>query len=217
MTRRLVRLAVPACVVLPGLPFLLGGWATTTVEDLPDYAVVGQPLTLTFTVRQHGLRPLDGLTPRVEALGGRDLRRFSATKVGSVSGRYMSTVTIPRAGNWIITIHSGFGNSRTTLMPLAAISRGSRPPSPLSDAEQGRRLFAAKGCFTCHVEVKTGPDLFAKRYTKEYVSQVVANPASVFAGRQGGSQMPNLNLKPREIAALAAYVASHQEAVGGSK
>jgi mono/diheme cytochrome c family protein len=74
----------------------------------------------------------------------------------------------------------------------------------------GRHLFAAKGCFTCHVELHAGPDLFSKRYTKEYVTQGLANPERAFAGRQGTLRMPNLNLKPREIAALAAYVSANK-------
>jgi mono/diheme cytochrome c family protein len=209
MTRRIVRLAVPALVLLPAFPSLFGGWAVTTVEDLPDYAVAGKPLTLTFTVRQHGFRPLDGLKPRVEALGS-ELRRYTAVSAGSVSGRYATTITLPRAGDWIITIHSGFGNSRTTLMPLKTIAPGSPAPASLSDAEQGRRLFAAKGCFTCHVEMRSGPDLFAKRYTTEYVTQVLADPGRVFAGRQGPISMPNLNLKPPEMAALAAYLSANK-------
>jgi mono/diheme cytochrome c family protein len=209
MTRRIVRVAVPALVLLPAIPALIGGWAVTTVEHLPDYAVAGKPLTLTFTVRQHGLKPLDGLRPRVEVLGG-EPRSYAAVSAGAFSGRYSAAITLPRAGEWIITIHSGFGTSRTTLMPLTAIAPGSpAPPSP-SEAEQGRRLFAAKGCFACHVEMRAGPDLFAKRYTTQYVTQVVADPGRAFAGRQGASSMPNLNLKPREVAALAAYVTANK-------
>src|SRR6266511_5061020 len=44
-----------------------GGWASISVDDMPDYAVARQPLTLTFVVRQHGFTPLNGLEPRVEA------------------------------------------------------------------------------------------------------------------------------------------------------
>jgi hypothetical protein len=209
MTRRIVRLAVPALVLLPAIPVLIGGWAVTTVEELPDYAVAGRPLPLTFTVRQHGFKPIDGLRPHVEVFGG-EPRRYAAVSDGAFSGRYKAAVTLPRAGDWIIIIHSGFGPSRTTLTPLRAIAPGTpAPPSP-GDAEQGRRLFAAKGCFTCHVETRVGPDLFAKRYTREYVTQVLVDPARVFAGRQGGSSMPNLNLKPREIAALAAYLSANK-------
>jgi cbb3-type cytochrome c oxidase subunit III len=209
MTRRIVRLAVPALVLLPAVPALIGGWAVTTVEHLPDYAVAGRPLTLAFTVRQHGFRPIDGLRPQVEVLGG-ESRRYEAVSDPRVSGRYTASITLPRAADWIITIHSGFGTSRTTLMPLRAIASGSpAPPSP-SGAEQGRRLFAAKGCFTCHVEMRAGPELFAKRYTTEYVAQVLTDPGRVFAGRQGAVSMPNLNLEAREIAAIAAYLSANK-------
>jgi mono/diheme cytochrome c family protein len=209
MIRPDLRRVAAAIVLLPGVPLLIGGWAVTIVDDLPDYAVVGKPMTLTFTVRQHGFRRVEGLKPRVEALGGRQLRTYAASG-GSTSGRYTTTITLPRAGDWIITIHSGFGNSRATLMPLKAIAPGSPAPPSLGEAERGRRLFAAKGCFTCHVEVRAGPDLHGRRYTKEYVSQVLADPGRVFAGRQGGLQMPNLNLRPREIAALAAYLTAEK-------
>ena len=47
--------------LLLALPFAaaLGGWATISVEDLPDYLVAGQPARLTFTVRQHGVEPMN--------------------------------------------------------------------------------------------------------------------------------------------------------------
>jgi mono/diheme cytochrome c family protein len=208
MTRRRFGLWLPALVFLPVAPVLIGGWAVTTVEDLPDYAVAGQPLALDFTVRQHGHRPIGGLTPRVEALGRRNMTAHGVARGVSTSGRYSATITLPQAGDWIITIHSGFGNSRTTLMPLKAIAPSSPAPPSLGEADRGRRLFAAKGCFTCHVEMRAGPELFGKRHTKQYVTQVLADPGRVFADRQGALQMPNLNLKPREIAALAAYLSA---------
>jgi hypothetical protein len=209
MTKRIRRLGVPALVLLPAFPAVFGGWAITVVDDLPDHAVAGRPLTLTFTVRQHGFRPVDGLKPRVEALGGRELKTFTAN-AGSGAGRYTSTITLPRTGDWVITIHSGFGNSRTTLLPLKAIAPGSPAPPSLAEADRGRRLFAAKGCFTCHFEVRAGPDLYGKRYTKDYIGQVLTNPERVFAGRQGTLGMPNLNLKPGEISALAAYLSAER-------
>jgi hypothetical protein len=209
MSRRIVRLAVPALVLLPAFPSAIGGWAITIVDDLPDYAVAGELLALIFSVRQHGVQPLEKLKPRIEVLGRGERRTYTAVGIGSL-GRYTTAFTLPRAGDWIITIHSGFGESRTTLMPLTAITRGSPAPPALSEAERGRRLFAAKGCLTCHVELRAGPDLFSKRYTKEYVSQVLADPERVFAGRQGTLRMPNLNLNAREIGALAAYLGANK-------
>jgi len=48
----------------------IGGWAVITVEQLPDYVTAGQPVTLTFTVRQHGVTRLSGLKPSIEARSG---------------------------------------------------------------------------------------------------------------------------------------------------
>src|SRR3954452_10865809 len=33
---------------------LAGDWATITIAIFPEYAVAGEPLNLTFTIRQHG-------------------------------------------------------------------------------------------------------------------------------------------------------------------
>ena len=43
-----------SAMVLPPAAIYFGGWASITVEDLPDYVVTGQPVKLAFTVRQHG-------------------------------------------------------------------------------------------------------------------------------------------------------------------
>ncbi|HWP36733.1 MAG TPA: hypothetical protein VNL18_04180 [Gemmatimonadales bacterium] len=47
-----------------------GGWATITVEDLPEFFMAGQPHDLTFTIRQHGRTPMNDLTPRVRVMLG---------------------------------------------------------------------------------------------------------------------------------------------------
>jgi hypothetical protein len=204
MTRRKFHLAVPALVLLPFGVLFVGGWAVTTVEDLPDYAVAGQPVSLTFTVRQHGFRPVDGLKPRVEARAG--ALTTTALASATTGGRYSTTITLPRPGDWTITIHSGFGNAKTTLVPVHAVAPGSRALPSLTDAERGRRLFVAKGCVTCHVEIRAGPDLSGKRYPPAYLTQLLAEPQRVLPARSGTFPMPDLNLKPREIAALVTYL-----------
>ena len=44
-----------------------GGWSVITLADFPDYAMAGRPLTLTFSVRQHGQSLVSGLKPSVQA------------------------------------------------------------------------------------------------------------------------------------------------------
>lgn len=70
MTTASLRRIMPGLLLLPALAgFAFGGWATVTVEDLPDHVVAGRPVQLEFTVRQHGVEPVRGLEPEVEVRG----------------------------------------------------------------------------------------------------------------------------------------------------
>ncbi len=190
----------------------LGGWAVITVQDLPDQIVVGQPVTLDFTVRQHGHTLLSNLKPRVVAEAGGE-QVSAAAQPGPSAGRYRASFTLPHAGAWTITVYSGFGNSNLTLMPVPAVSPGRAAPEIVA-AERGRRLFVAKGCVTCHVHpdvpssgvVDVGPDLTGRRFTADYLQRFLADPNIATTRGANGFEMPNLNLAPREIAALAAFL-----------
>ena len=138
--------AVPAVLMVPLLAWSMGGWAIITVEDLPDHAVAGQPLTLRFTVRQHGVTPLAGLTPRLEARADRSQPKVVATARSPgrpTAGQYVATFTLPAPGEWAVTIHSGFGNSKLTLLPIPVIRPGAVAPATLAVAERGRRTLAS--------------------------------------------------------------------------
>ena len=71
-------LTVGAAVV-PVLGFAFGGWCVVTVDDLPEYAVAGQPLALSYTVRQHGMSRdilVPGMRYRKDLHGGNHGIRF---------------------------------------------------------------------------------------------------------------------------------------------
>jgi len=203
-----------ALLFLGAAPFAahtyMGGWAVTTVQDLPDYVVTGKPLTLAFTVRQHGRTPLNGLKPEIEARAGTAQLRATANPAKG-DGQYQSTITLPHPGEWTITIHSGFMNSSVTLLPLRAVEPGAKMVA-LTDAERGQRLFLAKGCVTCHGQIAVGPDLTNRQFPAEYVKQILADPKAAFGSRRGATDMPNLNLSQQEIASLAAFVGSDKHA-----
>ena len=205
---RTSRLVLPVLLAVP-LIAAYGGWAAITVEDLPDYGVVRQPLNLTFTVRQHGVTKLSNLEPRVEARGA-GTNAAAVAAPGKEAGQYTARLVLPQAGEWTITIHSGFGNSKVTLVAMQVIEPTAQAPAALAAADRGRRLFVAKGCVTCHVhgDVKgsgvlaVGPDLTGRRLAPEYLQRFLADPAMIGSA----NQMPNLNLKPAEIAALIAFL-----------
>ncbi len=202
---RLRAFLLPALIALPA-GSLSGGWAVVTVENPPDHLVVGVPYTLEYSVRQHGQTMLDGLSGVVEATAKSKTLRVDA-RAGTTNGKYVATLVLPSEGSWTITVHSGFGPSKTTMKPVAATAAGA-PVVALSLAERGEHLFAAKGCVTCHVEMKVIPvDVRSGKYDEKFVKQMLADPKSMPKRHNAGVEMPNLNLKAAEISALAAYLA----------
>jgi mono/diheme cytochrome c family protein len=221
MTLSLLR---PLARVLPLSATLLvaaswGGWAVITLDDVPDAVVAGKPVTLTFTVRQHGHTLLDNLRPSIDARAGGSQIRADAIPAGG-KGRYSSTLTLSDTGQWRLTINSGFGSSHVDLEPIAVIGAGKSAPATAA-GERGRRLFVAKGCVTCHLHgdvagsgvVPVGPELSALRLSADFLQKFLADPSILPPAQQANGGMPNLDLKPVEITALVAFLSGSETAV----
>ena len=203
-----LRVLVPG-LLLPTLMGHAGGWAVITVDDLPDAIQAGKPVELSFMVRQHGISPLENLRPSITANFGR-LEATGTIRPAGKPGRYAAAFTIPSAGDWVITIRSGFGKSDATLLPIPVVAHGESSTRAVSDADRGRRLFVAKGCVTCHEQIEVGPRLDGKRFDATYISRFLANPPAK-PSLPGRSPMPNLGLEAREIASLVAYLNSDRQ------
>lgn len=193
-----------------------GGWAVVTVETLPEYVRAKEPFTFSYTVRQHGLRLLDGLRGRVEASAGR-LSINADARPGPREGQYVATLTIPEPGRWSVTIQSGFGGHGTlALLPLNVID-GKGSPAPFSPSEKGHHLFVAKGCATCHRIAGrpvagpggSGPVLVPGKLQATYLRSILANPALLPPSSQSPFRMPNLGLERHEIEALVAFLSGN--------
>jgi mono/diheme cytochrome c family protein len=190
----------------------MGGWAVVTVKDAPDYFVVDKPASFEFVVRQHGVTPLDGLEPSITARKG--VRWATGQVVPTpVGGTYRATLTIPSAGDWTVTIESGFGPSKGRLLAKRAIADKEAPPA-ITQVERGRQLFASAGCVTCHVhggvDMKPlwdfkAPELTDKRFAAAYLANFLADP-SIKPAAPNMMQMPNLHLRQSEIASLIAFI-----------
>ncbi len=187
-----------------------GGWAVITVEDLPEPFVAGRATTIDFSVRQHGQRLLGGLTGGIAAKSGsRSVE--AAAAAGKEPGYYSATLTLPEPGEWTITIHSGFVTSTVTLLPMKAVS-AAEAAAALPIVRRGEQLFVAKGCNSCHQHGRiarqpiapVGADLTDKRYSDILLSKILEDPSILPASGTFG--MPNLNLQPKEIAALVAFI-----------
>jgi mono/diheme cytochrome c family protein len=178
-----------------------GGWAVVTVT-LPDTVVVGQPVTVRYSVRQHGQRLLNGLQGRVEAWSGGTVISAPATATDK-DGHYAATLTLPRAGTWTLDVVSGFPNG-SGRAALRAVRPGDDTESALSPVAKGSGLFVSKGCATCHLEgMSSAPAIKGSGYEPQYLTQFLKRPPVRGANEWG---MPDLELDEEEIASLVAYL-----------
>jgi mono/diheme cytochrome c family protein len=211
--KRFCSFVVAATLLLVGTVYA-GGWAIMTIRDLPEDVVAGKPVRITFMARAHGVTPLTGLKPELTVIFGKETLKASAVATKTVV-EYTATLVLPRPGRWNIQI-AGIGYNHSTLTELHVRALGSPAPKPLSLAAQGKRLFVAKGCIGCHIKngfdpndsFDVGPNLAAKTFPEAYLKSFLANPQAL-PGRDAESErgeMPNLELKQSEIAALIAFI-----------
>jgi hypothetical protein len=101
-----------------------GGWATVGFEPLPAGIAAGGTWTPNIFVKQHGVTPLSGLQPIVEISDEAGaVTRFGGSET-SEAGVYEADVVFPEAGDWRVTIHSGFGDSQVTYGPFTVGAPG---------------------------------------------------------------------------------------------
>jgi mono/diheme cytochrome c family protein len=132
---------------------------------------------------------------------------------GKKTGQYSAALTLPKAGEWKITIKSGFGPSNLALLSMQATDP-KVTVAALSERDRGKQLFVAKGCVTCHVDDRVdskgiasdaGPNLTDKAFDPAYLALWLANP-KIKPPSAPGKQMPDLGLSKTEIASLTAFI-----------
>jgi hypothetical protein len=87
-----------------------GGWATAGVSPPPpDDPSGGSTWNTDITIKQHGITPLDGISPAVilrnTATG--EEQQFAATPTGK-PGTYAAEVVFPDSGRWAVEVYDGF-------------------------------------------------------------------------------------------------------------
>jgi len=109
-------LAVLLAVIFT-VPVFAGGWASVTLDELPTNVVAGESFELGFTVLQHGVTPVTGITPIItgKLTGGKESISVYAKEEGE-PGHYVASLKFPKAGEWSWKIDS-FGEQ--TMPPLS--------------------------------------------------------------------------------------------------
>jgi mono/diheme cytochrome c family protein len=219
MLKRLAILTL--CALIAGsVPAHAGGWGVLTLDELPARITVNQPVTLGFTLRQHGQHMLGGQPGQVifEQAGEKALQ--FKTRSTKAEGHYTATVTLPTAGVWQWRVELFGEHAMPPLTVTATAARAAEGMSPTQLAALGQDLFVAKGCSSCHghqAVVPSGrfssaygagnaPGLTTPKFDAAYLRAWLKDPKAV----KPQTQMPNLNLKADEIEALAAFLAVKQ-------
>jgi hypothetical protein len=215
-----------------------GGWVVVKVAKIPDAWIVGKPLQLSWQVRQHGVKPAEGLHPTLEARSGsRVVRGTTSAFAEDGETGYRGRIVFPEPGDWQVTIRTGWGDAKTVLVPWRVVDavtpvRGtveehlaSRGIARFSEFERGRRLFVSQGCVTCHVHRDVpirgadvpmngmlagfGPDLSDRRLSADYLASFLKDP-SIKPPATPGRTMPNLALREKEIVPLVAFLTAER-------
>jgi hypothetical protein len=87
-----------------------GGWATVELDGQPTGIRAGEPWRAELLVKQHGVTPVDGLTPRVRIKNGEGVVRTFRARPAGRAGTYVVSVTYPSAGTWRTRIFDGFND-----------------------------------------------------------------------------------------------------------
>jgi mono/diheme cytochrome c family protein len=204
------------------VPAVIGGWAVVTVHEVPTALTVGEPTTLTFTMRQHGEEIMAGRAPVVHVRSGGAIlgeRQQIAAERTRERGVYRATFTPRQPGDVRFVVDADFNGFEAPLLPMTAVARGASAPAPTA-SERGRALFVAKGCIGCHTknddaalndfrEMRVGPDLGGRSFPASWLVQKITDPAALRpAGRPNAqtSLMPKLEVTVAEAQAIAAYI-----------
>lgn len=147
-----ILIATLALMLALGTTAAAGGWAVTTLDTLPPDIGAGQTYTIGWTIRQHGVTPVD-----VERLGGTteivatspDGSRtvsFAGLREGEI-GHYVAKVTFPSEGTWTWKVTQG---------PFQAQPLGTVVVSPASSLA-GNVPAAAQGAPAANASGGTAP------------------------------------------------------------
>jgi hypothetical protein len=102
-----------------------GGWATVELGEAPGAMVAGEPWRVELIVKQHGITPLDGVTPSLRIDNGAGVvQTFRARPTGR-PGTYVAEVTYPSAGTWKTRIYDGFTDAIPHRLSPLEVTAGS--------------------------------------------------------------------------------------------
>lgn len=137
MRRILLTLSVVLLTLALGAPAIAGGWAATTLDEVPPDMRAGDTYQIGYTIRQHGVTPVN-----VEQLGGTtEIRLTSPDGAKTLSytgvregatGHYIAKIMFPYEGAWTWSVTQGPFDAHPlgTVKVLPAAGAAAQPAQP---------------------------------------------------------------------------------------
>jgi len=138
-----IALALLLSVVL-AIPAFAGGWAVITLDELPTGVVAGEPLTIGFTVLQHGKTPMGGLDPTITATSSKSESFVVHAKPEGETGHYAAILTFPTEGNWNWSVQAFSMEQAMPVLSVAAPIAGSVSQQPVAQATSTSPLLIVR-------------------------------------------------------------------------
>jgi mono/diheme cytochrome c family protein len=127
-----------------------GGWATFTLDHVPDSPRAGEPIDLSFVARAHGRTPFD-LPPHEASFvftnhATGETLTVSASPSGLATGHHKATIVLPTTGSWDWELRPSWYPpiqfQPLTVLPAASTSTPNPSFIPSSVAVAGSLLIA---------------------------------------------------------------------------
>jgi hypothetical protein len=114
------------------VPAFAGGWAIVNLDEWPANVTAGEEFEIGFTVLQHGVTPVTGITPIISGTltGGKESMSVMAKAEGE-PGHYVASLNFPKSGEWSWKIES-FGEQ---IMPPLTVAEASAVVQTTTDTK----------------------------------------------------------------------------------
>lgn len=124
---------------------LAGGWANAVMDEAPNQpGGTGEPVTIGFTLLQHGVTPVDWGTTQVvltnDATG--QSVTFDARPQGA-DGHWVAEISVPAAGTWSYQVRHELETSTSGFQPITVGDVAGTASTPSSGAATSLALQPA--------------------------------------------------------------------------